>query len=87
MFENYRVGIREIAEELSSSYGWTPHILIKGLGKKRVNAWLVPKELNVPSNSSMIVTDFVFARFGYLWHFFVFETEKSLFRLSDYPKS
>lgn len=46
VLENRRVGIREIADHLSISYGSTQHILADILGMKRVAARLVPKELD-----------------------------------------
>ncbi len=52
------IGITEISEDLNISYGSTQHILVKVLGMKRVNARLVPKDLNAPSHSSMNMTDF-----------------------------
>ena len=47
MLENRRVGIREISEDLNISYGSYQHILLNVLGMNRVNARLVPKDLNL----------------------------------------
>ena len=38
VFENRRVGIREVAEALNISYGSTQHIVVHVLGMKRVAA-------------------------------------------------
>ena len=57
VLEHHRVGIREIAEDPNISFEMTLHILVNVLGMKRVNARLVPKYLNAPSHSNMIMTD------------------------------
>ena len=47
VLENHRVGIRDVAEALNFSYGWTQHILVHVLGMKRVAARLVPIDRRV----------------------------------------
>lgn len=42
-FKNHRVGIKEVAEDLSISYESTQQIFVNLLGMKRVNARLAPK--------------------------------------------
>ena len=62
VFENRRVGIREVAEAFNISYGSTQHIVVNVLGMKRVATRLVPNDLNhdnAPSHTSLIVTDFL----------------------------
>ena len=49
VLENRRVGIREVAEALNISYGSNQHIAVHVLGMKRVDARLVPKDLNFPA--------------------------------------
>ena len=46
VFGNRRVGIREVVEALSISYGSTQHIVVHVLGIKRVTARLEPKDLH-----------------------------------------
>ena len=57
VFENRRVGIREVAEAFNISYGSTQHIVVHVVGMKPVATRLVPKDLN--SHSSLIVTEFL----------------------------
>lgn len=44
LFENRHIVIREMVEDLKTSYGSTEHILVNILGMKRVKAMLVQKE-------------------------------------------
>lgn len=44
VFENHRVGIREIADDLNITSVSTQHILVNVLCMKRANAGLVPKK-------------------------------------------
>lgn len=47
VLKNQLVDIREIAEDLNTPYKSTEHILVNILGRKRVNARLIPKDLNL----------------------------------------
>lgn len=47
MLKNYRVGIREIPEDINISYGSTLHIFVYVLDMNRVIARLVPKDLSL----------------------------------------
>ena len=58
VLENRRVGIRAIAEDLTIFYGSTQYNLVNVFGMKRVKVFGT-KDLNAPSHSSMVLTNFV----------------------------
>lgn len=47
LFDNRRVGIKDIAEDLNTSHGSLQNNLVSVFGMKRVNARLAAKDLNL----------------------------------------
>ena len=57
--ENRRITIREVAEDVGISVGSCHEIFSDVLGMKRVAAKFVPKLLNAPAHTSLLVRDFL----------------------------